>query len=125
MSLFIQNNNGPVYTDCTVTINYKGVKVNGERLEVNGEEAEDVKEVDTSFFCTDRYDAALCEKNLREAIDQAKSKADACRRIMLLETCGYIILSNVKDERKAELINPFAAGKYMFSGEDFRKARAQ
>ena len=121
MSLFIQNNNGPIYTDCTVTIN----QINGQASVVRRQQPEDVKEVDTSFFCTDRYDAALCEKNLREAIDQAKSKADACRRIMSLETCGYIILSNVKDERKAELINPFADGKYMFSGEDFRKARAQ
>lgn len=87
------------------------------------EEAEDVEAVDTSFFCTERYDAALCEKNLREAIAQAKSKADACRKVMQLETCGYIRLSNVTDERKAELVNPFAAPKYRFSGEDFKKSR--
>lgn len=86
-------------------------------------QTEDVEAVDTSFFCTERYDAALCEKNLREAIEQAKSKADACRKVMQLETCGYIRLSNVTDERKAELVNPFAAPKYRFSGEDFRKAR--
>ena len=79
--------------------------------------------VDTSFFCTERYDAALCEKNLREAIAQAKSKADACRKVMQLETCGYIRLSNVTDERKAELVNPFAAPKYSFSAEDFKKSR--
>ena len=60
---------------------------------------------------------------LREAIAQAKSKADACRKVMQLETCGYIRLSNVTDERKAELVNPFAGGRYEFCGQDFCQAR--
>lgn len=51
---------------------------------------EDVVPVDTSFFGTDRYTAEVCEKNLREAIDQASGKADACRRIMMADACGYI-----------------------------------
>ena len=89
----------------------------------DAKQAEDIEAVDTSFFCTERYDAALCEKNLREAIAQAKSKAEACRKIMLLETCGYIRLSNVSDERKAELVNPFTGGKYEFCGQDFCQAR--
>ena len=42
---------------------------------------------------------------------------------MSLETQGYIVLSNVKDEQKAVLINPFAAPKYTLTGEDFKKAR--
>jgi len=85
--------------------------------------AEEVSSVDTSFFCTDRFTTDIIEKNLRQAIQLANSKADACRRLMSLETQGYIVLSNVGDERKAELINPFAAPKYIFKGEDFRKAR--
>ena len=84
---------------------------------------EDVTPVDTSFFCTNRFTSDIIEKNLRNAIESASSKADACRRIMALETQGYILLSNVKDERKAELINPFAAPKYTLHGDDFRKAR--
>ena len=79
--------------------------------------------VDTSFFCTERYDAALCEKNLREAIDGASGKADACRRIMLADTCGYIHIRQYTDARKAELVNPFAAPKYTFYDYDFRQAR--
>jgi hypothetical protein len=42
---------------------------------------------------------------------------------MALEPLGYVVLSNVTDERKAELVNPFAMPKFRLSGEDFRKAR--
>ena len=84
---------------------------------------EDIDSIDTLFFCTERFTADIIEKNLRQAINLASSKADACRRIMALETCGYIVLSNVSDERKAELINPFAAPKYIFTQDDFKNAR--
>ena len=78
---------------------------------------------DTSFFGTDKYPADICEKNLREAIDNAKSKADACRNIMTLDSCGYIHIRQLTDAQKAELLNPFAAPKYVFSDDDFKKAR--
>jgi len=86
-------------------------------------EPEDIEPVDTSFFCTDRYTPDIIEKNIHQAINLASSKADACRRILALETYGYIILSNVNDARKAELINPFAAPKYVFTEDDFINAR--
>ena len=125
MSLYINTNNGPVYSECNVTI------VNGESTkaypqnspERKGEHIDDVQEVDTSFFCTKQFTADIIEKNLRQAIETASSKADACRRIMALETQGYILLSNVKDDRKAELINPFSMPKYNLTGQDFRQAR--
>ena len=85
--------------------------------------AEDVAEVDTSFFCTQQFAVDIIEKNLRQAISLACSKADACRRVMALEPLGYLLLSNVTDERKAELVNPFAIPRFRLSGEDFRKAR--
>ena len=78
---------------------------------------------DCSFFGTDKYPADICEKNLREAIDNAKSKADACRNIMTLDSCGYIHIRQLTDAQKAELLNPFAAPKYMFTRQDFAKAR--
>lgn len=84
---------------------------------------EDVTPVDTSFFCTQQFTEDIIEKNLRQAITLASSKADACRRIMALEPLGYVLLSNVTDERKAELVNPFAMPKYRLTGEDFKKAR--
>ena len=84
---------------------------------------EEILEVDTSFFCTNQYSEDIIEKNLRQAISLASSKADACRRIMALEPLGYVVLSNVTDERKAELVNPFAMPRFRLSGEDFRKAR--
>ena len=83
---------------------------------------EDLSSSDTSFF-TSRFPAETVIKNIREAIDFASSKADACCRIMALETQGYIILSNVSDDRKAELINPYAQPKFTLTGEDFKKAR--
>jgi len=86
-------------------------------------DVEDISSIDTSFFCTDRFTADIIEKNIRQAIELASSKADACRRIMALEPLGYIVLSNVTDERKAELVNPFAMPKYKLTGEDFKKAR--
>lgn len=85
--------------------------------------AVDIDPINTSFFYTERFTSDIIEKNLRQAINIACSKADACRRIMALETCGYIVLSNVNDARKAELVNPFAAPKYVFTGDDFKKAR--
>jgi len=91
--------------------------------EHGGMNVEDVSSIDTSFFCTDRFTADIIEKNIRQAIELASSKADACRRIMALEPLGYIVLSNVTDERKAALVNPFAMPKFMLTGEDFKKAR--
>jgi len=84
---------------------------------------EEIVPTDTSFFCTQQFSEDIIEKNLRQAIQLANSKADACRRIMALEPLGYLLLSNVTDERKAELINPFAMPKYILCGDDFRKAR--
>ncbi len=84
---------------------------------------EEILEVDTSFFCTNQYSEDIIEKNLRQAISLASSKADACRRVMDLEPLGYVVLSNVTDERKAELINPFASPKFILCGDDFTKAR--
>ena len=84
---------------------------------------EEILEVDTSFFCTNQYSEDIIEKNLRQAISLASSKADACRRIMALEPLGYVTLSNVTDERKAELVNPFAMPRFHLSGIDFAKAR--
>lgn len=86
-------------------------------------QAEDVTPVDTSFFCTQQFTSDIIEKNLRNAIESASSKADACRRVMDLEPLGYVLLSNVTDERKAELINPFASPKFILCGDDFTKAR--
>ena len=84
---------------------------------------EEIVPTDTSFFCTQQFSEDIIEKNLRQAIQLANSKADACRRIMALEPLGYLLLSNVTDERKAELINPFAMPKFHLSGIDFAKAR--
>ena len=86
-------------------------------------EPEDVEPMNTSFFGTDRYPMDVCEKNLREAITGASSKADACRRIMLADTCGYIHIKQYTDEMKAELINPYAQPTYTFTDDDFKKAR--
>ena len=84
---------------------------------------EDVSPIDTSFFGTDNYSEDICQKNLMEAIEYATGKADACRRIMLADTCGYIHIRQFSDARKAELINQFSAPKYVFTDDDFCEAR--
>ena len=123
MSLIINTNNGPIYNGCNITINNGKVETVSPKNERHEPQTEDVQEIDTSFFCAARFTPEVIEKNLRTAIEQASSKADLCRRIMALETQGYILLSNVKDERKAELINPFSAPKFNLTGQDFRQAR--
>ena len=120
-----QYNNSTVYNaPVSITNNYYAPQPAAAQAEkVTKPEPEDIEPVDTSFFRSDKFSDDIVEKNLREAIDKASSKADACRKIMSLENCGYILLSNVNDARKAELINPFAAPKYVFTGDDFKKAR--
>ena len=46
-----------------------------------------------------------------------------CQNIMTLDSCGYIHIRQLTDAQKAELLNPFAAPKYVFSDDDFKKAR--
>lgn len=119
--------NAPIYNGCTfnntTNNNYYSQPTTTETRQRPKAEPEDIEPVNTSFFCTERFTADIIEKNLLQAINLASSKADACRRIMALETCGYILLSNVNDARKAELINPFAAPKYVFTEDDFSYAR--
>ena len=120
--------NAPVYQGCTFnnTTNNNYYTQQPEQPvthQPSKPEPEDVEPVDTSFFCTGQFAPDIIEKNIRDAIESASSKADACRRIMALETCGYIVLSNVPDDRKAELINPFAAPKFIFTQDDFSYAR--
>lgn len=104
------------------TININNT-THAEPTEQKQRTCEDVEPIDTSFFCTNRFAQDIIEKNIHQAINLANSKADACRRIMSLETYGYITLSNVNDARKAELINPFAQPKYTFTEDDFINAR--
>ena len=117
----------PVYQGCTfnTTTNnfYTQQPEQHHAPQPSKPEPEDVEPVDTSFFCTGQFAPDIIEKNIRQAIQLASSKADACRRILALETYGYIVLSNVPDDRKAELINPFAAPKYTFTPDDFINAR--
>ena len=119
--------NAPVYQGCTFnnTTNNNYYTQQPEQPKSRTVEAENVEPVDTSFFCTGQFAPDIIEKNIRQAIQLASSKADACRRIMALETYGYIVLSNVPDDRKAELINPFAVPKYTFTQDDFINARRQ
>lgn len=121
--------NAPVYNGCTIITNnttnhYAAAQPQAAPAkEAATVEPEDVQPVDTSFFRTDKHTEQICEQQLREALIAAQSKADACKRIMQLDTLGYIALKALTDARKAELINPFAAPRFTFTGDDFRKAR--
>jgi len=118
-----QNNYNAPVTINNITNNYAHPQDSQIEHKSPTVEPEDIEPVDTSFFCTGQFAPDIIEKNIRQAIQLASSKADACRRILALETYGYIVLSNVPDDRKAELINPFAAPKYTFTPDDFINAR--
>lgn len=89
----------------------------------------DVPEPDDSFFdLTGKMTYDICKKELIRCIDKARSKADACRKIMTADTCGYFMLRDKGDDEKAKAINPWVPltnkkGKYVFKGDDFCKAR--
>ena len=93
------------------------------------EEAEklSVGKPDGSFFAvSDGMTYEMCEKELMRVINGAKNKAAACREILRAETVGYFVLSDKTDQEKADAINPWVAftnKKYVFTGDDFRKAR--
>lgn len=126
MQLSINNQPGGIvniFKDSPVTIH----QCNGQQtMQVqtnNRPEPEDIEPIDTSFFGTEKFAIDICEKNLRETIINANSKTEACRNIMTLDTCGYIHIRQYSDARKAELINPYAAPKYVFTEKDFANAR--
>ena len=82
---------------------------------------------DGAFFAiTDKMTYDMCKKELLRVINGAKTKAAACREILRSETVGYFVLSDKTDQEKAIAINPWVAltnKKYVFTGDDFRKAR--
>ncbi len=82
---------------------------------------------DGSFFSvSDKMSYEMCEKELIRVINGAKNKSAACREILRSETIGYFVLSDKTDQEKADAINPwvtFTNKKYVFTGDDFRKAR--
>ena len=82
---------------------------------------------DGSFFAvSEKMSYEMCKKELIRVINRAKNKAAACREILRAETIGYFVLSDKTDQEKADAINPWVAftdKKYVFTGDDFRKAR--
>lgn len=85
--------------------------------------AEPDDELDSSIFRTDKFTAEDCEQHLREEIIRAKNKADACKRLLLLDTIGYLALSALTDEDKARRVNTWTRHRFLFTKDDFRKAR--
>lgn len=87
----------------------------------------DVPEPDSSFFdLTGKMTYDICRKQLLDNINSASSKADACRKIMSSDTCGYFMLRDKGDGEKAKAINPWVPltnKNYVFKGDDFCKAR--
>ena len=83
---------------------------------------------DGSFFtCSEDYPYDTCKKQLLQDINESTSKLDACRRIHTSTIAGYFQLQGKTNDEKAILINPWVAytnKKYVFVGDDFRKAKA-
>lgn len=93
----------------------------------NAEEEQSAQDPDGAFFAvTDKMSYDMCKKELLRIINSAKNKSAACREILRSEAVGYFVLSDKTDQEKAAAINPWVAlssKKYVFTGDDFRKAR--
>ncbi len=66
----------------------------------------------------------MCAKEVIQIITEAKSKADACRKLMT--NSKFIDFKDKTDDDKAAAVNPWVAQTnkdYVFTGDDFRKAR--
>ena len=99
----------------------------GEKTSVEEEENPEAGKPDSSFFAvSEKMTYKMCEKELIRVIKGAKNKAAACREILRSARVGYFVLSDKTDQEKADAINPWVAftdKKYVFTGDDFRKAR--
>ena len=123
MSLFINNNSGPIYNECNVTIH------NGVSELVNEGVKKEVKEeapstIPPDFFC---ISARFTEENIRERLAaelaQTTSKIDYCRALYRLEHIGCINIQQYSsDAQRALVLNRFQS-KYHLSASDFCKAR--
>lgn len=123
MSLFINNNSGPIYNECNVTIH------NGVSELVNEGVKEEVKEeapstIPPDFFC---ISARFTEENIRERLaaelNQATSKIDFCRALYRLQHMGCINIDQyASDAQRAQVLNSFQS-KYELSASDFCRAR--
>ena len=82
---------------------------------------------DSSFFIVaDDIMYEKCEEVLLDTINYAKSKANACRKLTSSANAKYFDLNDKTDDEKAAAINPWVARTnkdYVFTADDFRKAR--
>lgn len=73
---------------------------------------------------TEEISYEMCAKEVIQIITEAKSKADACRKLMT--NSKFIDFKDKTDDDKAAAVNPWVAQTnkdYVFTGDDFRKAR--
>lgn len=119
MSLFINNNSGPIYNECNVTIH------NGVSELVKEEVKEEAPStIPPDFFC---ISARFTEENIRERLaaelNQATSKIDFCRALYRLQHMGCINIDQyASDAQRAQVFNNFQS-RYELSASDFCRAR--
>ena len=93
----------------------------------SADDQQPTQDPDGSFFAvTDRMTYEICKKELLRIINSAKNKSAACREILRSTTAGYFVLSDKTDQEKADAVNPWVSltsKKYVFTGDDLRKAR--
>ena len=73
---------------------------------------------------TEEISYEMCAKEVIQIITEAKSKADACRKLMT--NSKFIDFKDKTDDDKAAAVNPWVENTpkdYVFTGDDFRKAR--
>lgn len=80
----------------------------------------------TSFFViTEETPYQMCAKEVIQIITEARSKADACRKLKSKEYSKFFNFKNMEYDDQAAAVNPwveYTPKDFVFTGEDFRKA---
>ena len=125
MSLFINTNNGPIYSGCNVTVINGKTETTPAAAPVRPEPAtEDVEPVDTSFRlltdqCRKEGKAQAVEDELRSASNGSAAKLVAAIRTN--EALGYLDTKNMSSQALYDALNDHFGLRYRY--QNFAKYR--
>ena len=115
MSLFIQNNNGPVYHECTVTINNGQTTIENQQPTDERSQPEEVQA--REFFCCitreaiEAGKAQQVENELRSATISAPKLVQCIRTN---EALGYLDTKNLSSQALYDLLNDHFGLEYKY-----------
>ena len=125
MSLFIQNNNGPVYNDCTVTINNGQTLIEPQKKATPQTEEVVPEPVQHHFtlltdLCCKENKVAAVEAELRAACKG--TAVELWRVIRTNEALGYMAANNLQTAKVYRAFRDYF-GELPYTERNFRDAR--